>query len=161
MKSSIVSSASLKLTYDRELSFIAEYDGEPAGLSLVLSDMNQALKKANGRLFPLGLLKILWHKRKIDSWRVPVLGVLEKYRMRGIEVVFCCRTYDAAKKKKHYRKCELSWILASDHQPRRAGTGIWFGLSCPMWHACTTSRSQLRVSFGFGGLNTCVVVPGP
>ena len=65
-----------KLIYDRDLSFIAEYDGEPAGLSLVLPDMNQALKKAGCRLFPLGLLKILWHKRKINSWRVPVMGVL-------------------------------------------------------------------------------------
>ncbi|MGA2152005.1 MAG: GNAT family N-acetyltransferase [Geobacteraceae bacterium] len=103
-----------KLIYDRDLSFIAEYDGEPAGLSLVLPDMNQALKKAGGRLFPLGLLKILWHKRKINSWRVPVVGVLEEHRMRGIEAVFCCRAYDAAKKKKNYRKCELSWILESN-----------------------------------------------
>ena len=104
----------LKLIYDRDLSFIAEYDGEPAGLSLVLPDMNQALKKAGGRLFPLGLLKILWHKRKISSWRMPVLGVLKKHRMRGIEAVFCCRTYDAAKKNRNYRKCELSWILESN-----------------------------------------------
>jgi RimJ/RimL family protein N-acetyltransferase len=103
-----------KLIYDRDLSFIAEYDGEPAGLSLVLPDMNQALKKAGGRLFPLGLLKILWHKRKINSWRVPVMGVLEEHRMRGIEVVFCCRTYDAAKKNRNYRKCELSWVLESN-----------------------------------------------
>jgi hypothetical protein len=103
-----------KLIYDRDLSFIAEYDGEPAGLSLVLPDMNQALKKAGGRLFPLGLLKILWHKRKISSWRMPVLGVLKKHRMRGIEAVLCCRTYEAAKKNRNYRKCELSWILESN-----------------------------------------------
>ena len=104
----------LKLIYDRNLSFIAEYDGEPAGLSLVLPDMNQVLKKAGGRLFPLGLLKILWHKRKISSWRVPIMGVLDKHRTRGIEVVLFCRTYDAAKKKRYYRKCELSWILESN-----------------------------------------------
>ena len=104
----------LKLITDRDLSFIAEYDGEPAGLCLVLPDMNQALKKASGRLFPLGLLKILWHKRKINSWRVPIMGVLEEHRMRGIEAVFCCRTYDAAKKNRNYRKCELSWILESN-----------------------------------------------
>ena len=103
-----------KLIYDRDLSFIAEYDGEPAGMSLVLPDMNQVLKRAGGRLFPLGLLKILWHKRKISSWRVPIMGVLDKHRTRGIEVVLFCRTYDAAKKKRHYRKCEMSWILESN-----------------------------------------------
>ncbi len=103
-----------KLIYDRDLSFIAEYDGEPAGMSLVLPDMNQVLKRAGGRLFPLGLLKIFWHKRKISSWRVPIMGVLERHRTRGIEVVFFCRTYDAAKKKRHYQKCELSWVLESN-----------------------------------------------
>jgi GNAT superfamily N-acetyltransferase len=100
--------------YDRDLFFIAEYDGEPAGMSLVLPDMNQALKKAGGRLFPLGLLKILWYRRKINAWRMPVLGVRQEHRLRGIEVVLCCRTYDAAKKNRNYRKGEMSWVLESN-----------------------------------------------
>jgi GNAT superfamily N-acetyltransferase len=103
-----------RLIYDRDLFFIAEYDGEPAGMSLVLPDMNQALKKAGGRLFPLGLLKILWHRRRIDAWRMPILGVRQEHRLRGIEVVFCCRTYDVAKKNRSYRKGELSWVLESN-----------------------------------------------
>jgi GNAT superfamily N-acetyltransferase len=76
--------------------------------------MNQALKKAGGRLFPLGLLKILWYRRKINSWRMPILGVRQEHRLRGIEVVLCRRTYDAAKKKRNYRKGELSWVLESN-----------------------------------------------
>jgi hypothetical protein len=103
-----------RLIYDRDLFFIAEYDGEPAGMSLVLPDMNQALKKAGGRLFPFGLLKVLWYRRKINAWRMPVLGVRQEHRLRGIEVVFCCRTYDAAKKKRNYRKGEMSWVLESN-----------------------------------------------
>ena len=110
----MVSSASSRLIYDRDMFFIAEYDGEPAGMSLVLPDMNQALKKAGGRLFPLGLLKMLWHRRKINAWRMPLLGVRQEHRLRGIEVVFCCRTYDVAKKNRNYRKGELSWNLESN-----------------------------------------------
>jgi GNAT superfamily N-acetyltransferase len=104
----------LRLINDRDLFFIAEYDGEPAGMSLALPDMNQALKKAGGRLFPLGLLKILWHRRKISSWRVPLLGIRRAYRMKGIEAVIICRTSDVARKKKNYRTCEMSWILESN-----------------------------------------------
>ena len=103
-----------RLIYDRDLFFIAEYDGEPAGMSLVLPDMNQALKRAGGRLFPLGLLKILWYRRKINSWRMPLLGVRQEHRLRGIEVVLACRTYDVAKKNRNYRKGELSWVLESN-----------------------------------------------
>ena len=104
----------LRLIYDRDLFFIAEYDGEPAGMSLVLPDMNQALKRAGGRLFPWGLLKILWYRRKINAWRMPILGVRQEHRLRGIEVVFVCRTYDVAKKNRNYRKGELSWLLESN-----------------------------------------------
>jgi hypothetical protein len=104
----------LKLIYDKDLFFIAEYDGEPAGMSLVLPDMNQALKRANGRLFPLGLLKILWYRRKINAWRMPILGVRREHRMRGIEVALCCRTYDVAKRNRNYRKGEMSWLLESN-----------------------------------------------
>jgi hypothetical protein len=101
----------LRLIYDPDMFFIAEYDGEPAGMSLVLPDMNQAVKKAGGRLFPLGLLKMLWQRRKINAWRMPLLGVRQEHRLRGIEVVFCCRTYAVAKTKRNYRKGEMSWIL--------------------------------------------------
>ena len=104
----------LRLIYDRDLFFIAEYDGEPAGMSLVLPDVNQALKRAGGRLFPWGFLKLLWYRRKINAWRMPILGVRHEHRLRGIEVVFVCRTYDVAKTKRNYRKCEMSWILESN-----------------------------------------------
>ena len=104
----------LRLIYDRDMFFIAEYDGEPAGMSLVLPDMNQALKRANGRLFPLGLLKILWYRRKINAWRMPILGVRQEHRMRGIEVALCCRTYDVAKRNRNYWKGEMSWLLESN-----------------------------------------------
>jgi GNAT superfamily N-acetyltransferase len=104
----------LRLIYDRDLFFIAEYDGEPAGMSLVLPDMNQALKRAGGRLFPSGLLKMLWYRRKINAWRMPILGVRQEHRLRGIEVAFVCRTYDVAKKNRNYRKGELSWVLESN-----------------------------------------------
>jgi GNAT superfamily N-acetyltransferase len=104
----------LRLIYDKDLFFIAEYDGEPAGMSLVLPDMNQALKRVNGRLFPLGLLKILWYRRKINAWRMPILGVRQEHRMRGIEVALCCRTYDVAKRNRNYRKGEMSWLLESN-----------------------------------------------
>jgi len=106
--------AELRLIYERDMFFIAEYDGEPAGMSLVLPDMNQAIRRANGRLFPLGLLRILWHRRKIDAWRMPVLGVRHTHRMRGIEVVFICRTFDVAMTKRNYRKGEISWVLESN-----------------------------------------------
>ena len=55
----------LKLAVDPDLTFIAEYDGKPIGLSLVFVDMNRAMQSAKGRLLPFGLIKILINKQLI------------------------------------------------------------------------------------------------
>jgi hypothetical protein len=59
----------LKAVLDPNLIFIAETaDGEPAGISLTLPDLHQALKwSGGGHMWPFGLLKFLWHKRKVAT----------------------------------------------------------------------------------------------
>ena len=103
----------MKLAIDPEVSFIAEYDGVPVGLSLVFFDMNQAIKYTNGRLLPFGLIKLLIKKRSIQSAKLPVLGVLENYRMKGIDAVFYYKSIIEGYKR-GYRRAELSWVLADN-----------------------------------------------
>ncbi|MFC1480823.1 N-acetyltransferase [Candidatus Neomarinimicrobiota bacterium] len=101
----------LKLLVDPDLSYIAEVDGQPAGVSITLPNINEALKRIpNGRLFPSGLLKLLWYKRRLTSLRVLIMGVVKDYRHWGIDAVFYLRTYDAALAK-GYKHGEMSWIL--------------------------------------------------
>ncbi|MBT3271807.1 MAG: N-acetyltransferase [Spirochaetales bacterium] len=111
-------SSELKLAVDPDITYIAEYDGKPVGLSMVFKDMNQALKPAKGRLFPFGLLKILRMRKKISWVRVPVLGVLEEYRTRGIDVAFYVKSMEAAYEK-GYREAEMSFILESNKMMSR------------------------------------------
>ncbi len=106
-------SGELKLAVDPEMTLIAEYEGKPIGLSLVFKDMNQALKPAKGRLFPFGLLKILYKRNRVDWLRIAVLGVLEPYRNRSIDIAFYVKSM-AMGYKKGYRHAELSWILESN-----------------------------------------------
>ena len=106
-------SSTLKLVLDPDVTLIAEYDGNPVGISMVFVDMNHAMQSAKGRLFPFGLIKILLNKRKVDWVRVPVLGVLEQYRIKGIDAVFYVKCTEAAYKK-GYRHSELSWVLESN-----------------------------------------------
>jgi len=109
----------LKQIIDPDLVFFAEIDGRPIGFSMALPDMNQALKKINGRLFPLGLLKLLWYSRKIDGVRVPILGVIQKYQNKGIAAMFGVETFKAGAKKGFVRG-ELSWILEDNTVTQRA-----------------------------------------
>src|SRR4051812_23780236 len=71
-----------------ELVKLAEIEGQPAAFILCVPDINIALKKINGRLttfgLPIGLVKLLYYKRQVKTVRLVALGVLSKYRRRGI-----------------------------------------------------------------------------
>ena len=100
----------LKQILDPDLVFFAFVGDEMAGFSLTLPDINQALKKINGRLFPFGLFKLLYHSKKIDQARVLLLGVLEKYRHLGIDGALYMETFKTGVKK-GIKRGEFSWIL--------------------------------------------------
>ena len=79
----------LKPVVDPRLTLIAEdAEGRPVGFALALPDFNQVLKHMNGRLFPFGVLKALWLRRKIDRLRVLTLGVGPEYRGKGLDALF-------------------------------------------------------------------------
>jgi hypothetical protein len=82
----------LKLVLKPELTYFAEVDGKTVGCIVTIIDANEALKRANGRLLPLGLLKILFGLKKCKRLRILMMGVLEEYRNRGIDIVFYLET---------------------------------------------------------------------
>ena len=89
---------------------IGEVDGRVAGFALALPDINQALKRASGNLFPFGLLKILYYQRLIKDFRVVALGVVEEFRTAGVAAGFYAALFEAAGRL-GYANCEMSWIL--------------------------------------------------
>ena len=74
----------LKPVVDPRLVVFAHIDGEIAGFALALPDLNVALRKMNGNLFPFGWAKALWYSRKIKTARIVILGVLDKHRRSGV-----------------------------------------------------------------------------
>jgi hypothetical protein len=59
----------LKPVVDPELALIGEINGEPIGFALALPDVNQAIRHLNGRLFPFGSAKLLWHMKRRNTAR--------------------------------------------------------------------------------------------
>ncbi len=99
--------ADLERILDPELIFFAEIDGDPVGFSVTIPDVNQALKAANGRLFPLGWLRLWWRRRRIDVASLKLLAVLEAYRGRGLDALFYVETAQALLRK-GYRWVDMS-----------------------------------------------------
>jgi len=108
----------LKQVADPELTYLAFIDDKPVGCFVALPDYCQVAKHLNGRLLPFGWAKYLWYKRKITGIRVPIMGVLEEHRLKGIEALFYKEGFGNAVRK-GYKWAESSWILEDNYKVRR------------------------------------------
>ena len=109
----------MKMILKPDLVLIGERQGRVVGFALALPDVNQALKPANGSLFPTGLLKILYYQRLIKNVRVLALGVVEEYRTSGLAAGFYATLVRNARKL-GYGDCEMSWILEDNRLMNRS-----------------------------------------
>jgi hypothetical protein len=89
------------------------------GFTLTLPDINQILKKMNGRLLPFGIFKLLAGKKKIDVLRVLIMGVRHEYQKKGIDSVFYLETIKEGNRKK-VKGAEISWVLEDNLLMRQA-----------------------------------------
>lgn len=113
----------LKQILSEEWAMIAERDGEILGAALTLPDINQVLKKMNGRLLPFGWLKFLLGKRKIDQVRVFALGVKPEYQHLGIAAAFYIRHLETAKRT-GVGGGDQGWILETNKPMNKAMEGM-------------------------------------
>ena len=90
-----------------EVSFVAEVKGQPVGFALSVHDVNPAIRAANGRLFPLGFVKLLRLAKRSGRFRLILMGVLEEHRSRGYEVAFTTRVMQRAIERGLHH-CEMS-----------------------------------------------------
>ena len=113
----------LKKAVVPDIVLLAFVDGEIAGFSLSLPDLNIALRHIRGRLLPFGLFKVLWYARKIDMLRVLALGVRKKFQGLGLDALFYYETYTRGMKA-GFQRGEFSWVL-EDNFPMRNAMENW------------------------------------
>ena len=111
----------LKPLLNVDISWIVETETEAVGFLLALPDYNVAFKPMRGHLASLGLFKALPY---LLNWRRPplarviTLGVIEKYRGKGLESVMLFEGlkvgFDAGLK-----EAEASWILEDNEMMNR------------------------------------------
>ncbi|HYR52049.1 MAG TPA: N-acetyltransferase [Candidatus Dormibacteraeota bacterium] len=93
-----------------DLALFAEIDGEAVGFALALPDVNVALKPLHGRLFPFGIVRLLWSLPRIRTLRLMALGVKAGFRRRGIDAALVHRAA-VVSQARGYTSCEVGWTL--------------------------------------------------
>jgi GNAT superfamily N-acetyltransferase len=107
----------LKTLLEPACSAVAERDGVPVGFSVVVKDLNQALRGLDGRLFPFGFVRLLARLPRVDHLRVVTLGVVPEARGRGINEAFFLHALRGAREN-GYRGGEAGWVLEDNHAMR-------------------------------------------
>jgi hypothetical protein len=93
-----------------DLVLFGYWEDEPVGFSVSLPDYNHVLKRLNGNLGLLGILKFLYFSRKIRIIRVMLLGVKQSFQKRGLEGLLYIETFKRGIAK-GFVGAECSWIL--------------------------------------------------
>jgi hypothetical protein len=106
-----------------DFTWIAEVDGEAAAFIVLLPNLNEAIADLNGRLLPLGWLKLAWRlkARLPKTARVPLMGVRKKFQNTrlGPSLAFLSiRALHEPGLRRGLERVELSWIL-EDNQAMR------------------------------------------
>lgn len=96
---------------DPDLAFFIEYEGEPVATCVIFPDVNPLLKRLNGRVGLLGVLKALLYRREITGLRCLMFGVKDKYRQMGIPMLAFHHIFEVVRQKNKYRSLEMGWTL--------------------------------------------------
>jgi GNAT superfamily N-acetyltransferase len=112
--------ASLGQFFNPDFAFFAYVGDDPAGFVIGVPDFNQVLARAYprpGTPEVISLLKALWHwkiRPVIDWVRIPLLGVKQQYRNKGVDVVLYYHILEACLGNPRINHCDGGWILEAN-----------------------------------------------
>jgi GNAT superfamily N-acetyltransferase len=95
---------------------IAEVEGAPDAMIVGIPNVNEIIKDLNGRLFPLGWLRLLWRLKvaRPKTARVPLMGVRKSHHNSLLGAALAIMVVERVRRlgiKYGAKEVELSWIL--------------------------------------------------
>jgi hypothetical protein len=106
--------------FDPSMAFFADVEGQPAGFVMGVPDFNEVLQKAYPRPgVPevVSLLRALWYwkiRPVIDCARIPLMGVKEVYRNKGVDAVLYYYVLMALINNPKIQHSDSGWILEAN-----------------------------------------------
>jgi GNAT superfamily N-acetyltransferase len=102
---------------DPDLTAIVRTGDQAVGFGLAIPDYNQVLIHLNGRITPLGAVKYLWYKRRINRIRFFIMFVTPDFRQKGVAHAIYHRVFSRGTAK-GYSQGEASTIGETNRQMR-------------------------------------------
>ena len=92
----------------------AEVDGKAIAFVMIVPDVNIALQPIRGRLFPFGIVRLLWGLPRIREGRLMAMGIRADWRMKGIAPLLI-EEISVETRKLGYTEAEVGWTLEDNH----------------------------------------------
>ncbi|HET9740624.1 MAG TPA: hypothetical protein VFP78_21105 [Solirubrobacteraceae bacterium] len=110
----------MQLVFDPHWFMVAETaEGETVAVAITVPDINQVLRRMNGRLLPFGWWHFLRRRRIMDRVRVGFLGVKPEYQHTGVAAAMYVEHFDMATATPQ-KWGEMGWILETNRNMNRA-----------------------------------------
>jgi hypothetical protein len=109
----------MQLVFSAPWFMVAETEaGEAVGVAISPLDVNQVLKRMNGRLLPFGWWHFLRRGREIDRVRVGFLGVKPEFQHTGVAARLYVEHFDVSARTP-IKGGEMGWILEDNDAMNR------------------------------------------
>ncbi|MBM3299288.1 MAG: acyl-CoA N-acyltransferase [Deltaproteobacteria bacterium] len=105
----------LRKLLDPDFAFFVYYKDEPAGFCLIVPDVNPLLRRLNGKLGIMSLLKIALYRKEITGLRGLLFGFKPKYQKLGLPLVAFDHLDRVQENTPQYKYLELGWNLEDNH----------------------------------------------
>jgi GNAT superfamily N-acetyltransferase len=109
----------LKPIIVKDLFWVCEVDGKPAGFALMVPNINEAAHGLNGRLLPFGWIKLLFRLKVkgLKTGRIMLMGVRKEYQKTKLGMAMTAtlssRIFSHGLKR-GIKRIEMSWILETN-----------------------------------------------
>lgn len=109
---------SSKLMIEEKFIWYAYYNDEPIAVFAMIPDINQILRKLNGKVTGWNMIKLLWYKRRniMTRTRSILIGISQKYQRSGIDAAIFWHLRPVMYSMPWFKEMELSW--AGDFNPK-------------------------------------------
>lgn len=105
----------LRRLVEPDFVLFVDYENEPAGMVVILPDMNPILKKLNGKIGLTGIFKYLYYRRKLHGLRGILFGIKQKYQRLGLPAIYFDHLNKFLRDQQQYTQFELGWTLEDNN----------------------------------------------
>jgi hypothetical protein len=109
----------MQLVFDRDWMMVAEVGDEAIAMALTFPDINQVLRRMQGRVLPFGWWHYLRRRHTIDKVRVGFLGVKPKFQHTGAAAALYVEHFDTSARHPRIKSGEMGWILETNRGMNR------------------------------------------